>query len=105
MLTGVRLTDGTVIPLDALVVAPRLLARAGIAEHLGAEMTDTPFGRQVTVGPVGASTVPGLWIAGNASNPMAQVVIAAGEGLMTGAMINADLVEEEIAGAVAGSLV
>ena len=99
VLTGVRLVDGEVIPLDALVVATRMMARAEILERLGAEMTDTPFGRQVTTGPMGATTVPGVWVAGNVANPMAQVVIAAGEGTMTGAVVNADLVEEEIAAA------
>jgi len=53
------------------------MTRAGIADGLGAEVTDTPFGRQVTVGPMEASTVPGLFVAGNASNPAAQVVVAA----------------------------
>ena len=48
---------------------------------------------------MGATTVPGVWVAGNVVNPMAQVVIAAGEGTMTGAVVNADLVEEEIADA------
>ena len=102
-LTGVRLADGDVIPLDALAVAPRMMARAELAERLGAEMTDLPVGRHVSVGPMGATTVPGLWVAGNVANPMAQVVVAAGEGTMTGAAINADLVEEEIAAAVATS--
>ena len=100
-LTGVRLVNGEVVGLDALVVAPRLAARSEVAESLGTEMTDTAFGRQITVGAMGATSVAGVWVAGNASNPMAQVIISAGEGLMAGAIANADLVEEDILEAAA----
>ncbi|MET0325063.1 MAG: NAD(P)/FAD-dependent oxidoreductase [Ilumatobacteraceae bacterium] len=63
-LTGVRLVDGDVIPLDALAVATRLEARAELAERLGAEMIDVPVGRHVSLGPMGRTTVPGLWSPG-----------------------------------------
>jgi thioredoxin reductase len=39
--------------------------------------------------------VPGVWAAGNASNPRAQVITAAGEGSAAAIAINADLVAED----------
>jgi thioredoxin reductase len=50
----------------------------------------------------GRTSVPGVWVAGNASNPRAQVVTAAGEGSAAAIAHNADLVEEDVASAVAG---
>jgi uroporphyrinogen-III decarboxylase len=43
-----------------------------------------------------------VYAAGNVSNLMAQVITAAAEGVMAGARINADLIEEETRWAVEG---
>jgi hypothetical protein len=43
-----------------------------------------------------------VYAAGNISNLMAQVITAAAEGVMAGARINADLIEEETRWAVEG---
>jgi NADPH-dependent glutamate synthase beta subunit-like oxidoreductase len=37
-----------------------------------------------------------VWVAGNAANPRAQVITAAGEGSAAAIAINADLVEEDV---------
>ena len=42
-----------------------------------------------------------MWAAGNAVNPRAQVITAAGEGSAAAIAINNDLVEEDIATALA----
>jgi thioredoxin reductase len=44
--------------------------------------------------------VPGVWVAGNAVNPRAQVVTAAGEGSAAAISINTDLVEDDVRTAV-----
>ena len=49
---------------------------------------------------VGRTTVPGVWVAGNAANPRAQVITAAGEGSAAAIALNADLVEDDVAKAV-----
>jgi thioredoxin reductase len=41
--------------------------------------------------------VPGVLVAGNAADPRAQVITAAGEGSAAAIALNADLVDEEIA--------
>jgi thioredoxin reductase len=43
--------------------------------------------------------VPGVWAAGNATNPRAQVITAAGEGSAAAIAINAELVNADIAAA------
>ena len=45
----------------------------------------------------GRTSVPGVWVAGNAANPRAQVITAAGEGSSAAIALNADLVDEDVA--------
>jgi hypothetical protein len=86
-------------------VGPRFVARAGVLLSLGLELVDHPLGAAVgsyiESGPQGATAIPGVWVAGNVTDLMAQVVTSAGAGLMAGAAINADLMAEELAEAVA----
>jgi thioredoxin reductase len=103
-LTGVTLADGTGFDLQALAVGSRMNARAGLAEALGLELRDHPTGMGTFLepGPMGTTATPGVYVAGNVSNLSAQVIVAAAEGMMAGAMINAHLIEEETAWAVEG---
>jgi thioredoxin reductase len=52
------------------------------------------------VDPTGQTSTPGVWAAGNASNPRAQVITAAGEGSAAAIAINNDLVAEDVRVAV-----
>jgi thioredoxin reductase/trans-aconitate methyltransferase len=104
-LAGVRLTSGEVVALDAVVVAPRFTARAGVLESLGLKPVDVEMGghvigSQVPADPTGSTAVPGVWVAGNVADVRTQVVTAAAAGLTAGAAINADLVAEETRDAV-----
>ncbi|RYP87516.1 NAD(P)/FAD-dependent oxidoreductase [Nocardioides guangzhouensis] len=99
-LTGVVLASGEVVPVDALAVQTRLATRAGAAARLGVEVAELPFGSQVTVDVRGETTVPGVWAAGDVAQPMAQVGASAAHGTQVGAMVNMDLVEDEIAEAL-----
>ena len=49
------------------------------------------IGTQIEAGPSGATSVPGLWVAGNIADIAAQVIGSAAAGLTAGAAINADL--------------
>ncbi|MEV4705001.1 NAD(P)/FAD-dependent oxidoreductase [Actinoplanes sp. NPDC049316] len=102
-LTGVRLTDGTIVACDALVVAPRFVANAGVLGLLGLEATGNERGSAVAAEPTGRTAVPGVWVAGNVADQMAQVVSAAAAGLHTAAQLNMDLITEEVQQAVAGA--
>ncbi|MBB3676251.1 NAD(P)/FAD-dependent oxidoreductase [Modestobacter versicolor] len=105
-LTGVRLTSGQVVPRSAVVVAPRFTARSGLLESLGLaaeelEMGGHVFGSAVPADPTGLTAVPGVWVAGNVTDLRAQVISSAAAGLNAGAMINADLIQEDTRRAVA----
>lgn len=104
-LAGVRLGDGRRVPLDALVVAPRCFARAELLRPLGLEPVEVRVDGQVTgtkveTDAMGATAVPGVWAAGNLTDPMAQLVTSAAAGLAAGAAINTDLVEEDARAAI-----
>jgi thioredoxin reductase len=104
-LTGARLASGEVVPLDALVVAPRSTARSQVLESLGlkpvdVEMSGQVIGSQIPADPAGATAVPGVWVAGNVADVRATVIVAAAAGLTAGAAINADLIAEETRAAV-----
>ncbi len=95
--SGVRLEDGSLVARQVVVVAPRFVANARILEALGLASVEHPngFGTYVPAKPNGATDVPGVYVAGNVTDLSAQVVVAAGQGLMAGAAINAELAEEE----------
>lgn len=109
-LTGVRLDDGTEVPLDALIVAPRFVANADLLAPFGLVPAEVSFGGQVigtriTADHSGATSVPGIYAAGNVADPQAQVIAAAAGGLMAGAAINMDLVAEDARRAVSAASV
>ncbi|HEV7666157.1 MAG TPA: NAD(P)/FAD-dependent oxidoreductase [Chloroflexota bacterium] len=97
-LTGVRLRDGSVVPRQALVVAPRFVARSEVLTALGLRPTAHPLGGEflaVAADATGLTDVPGVWIAGNVTDLAASLVVAAAGGASAAAAINADLVAED----------
>jgi SAM-dependent methyltransferase len=82
-------------------VTPRVQVPNDLVRALGVTVAEHPAGRYVPADPTGRTGVPGVWAAGNLADPMAQVVTAAAAGARTGAAVNADLVAEDTAAAVA----
>jgi thioredoxin reductase len=101
--SAVVLRDGRSLPVDALVVAPRFVARTELFEQLGGTPTQHPgaAGTFIATQPGGRTAVAGVYAAGNTSNSSAMITAAAGDGVATAAMINADLVTEDVANAIA----
>jgi thioredoxin reductase len=104
-LAGVRLADGTRVALDALIVAPQVIANAELLAPLGLTPAEVRaggqvMGTQIEADPSGATSVPGVWVAGNLANITAQVITSAAAGLTAGAAINADLAAEDAKRAV-----
>ena len=97
VLRGVELADGRTIPRDALFVPPHLVPNDDLLLLLGCDRDEQGW---VVTGPFGATSQPGVWVAGNVANPRAQVITAAGEGSAAAIAINADLVDEDIRDAV-----
>lgn len=98
-LTGVELADGRVIERTAVFIRPSIVPHAdGLLAGLGCELDGDGF---VTVDGTGATSTAGVWAAGNAADPRAQVITAAGAGSSAAIAINADLVRDDVAEAVA----
>jgi thioredoxin reductase len=97
-LQGVELDGGTVVPRTAVFVRPRFLPNADLLTGLGCAVDADGW---VIHDPVGRTSVAGVWVAGNAADPRAQVISAAGEGSAAAIALNADLVDEDVERALA----
>jgi thioredoxin reductase len=96
-LTGVEVVTGQVIPRTAVFVRPTFAANDTLLTDLGCATGPNGW---VSTDPTGLTSVPGVWAAGNAVNPRAQVITAAGEGSAAAIAINNDLVDEDTTDAV-----
>ena len=97
-LHGVELRGGTVIPRTAVFVRPRFVPNADLLTGLGCALDENGL---VVHDPVGRTSVAGVWVAGNAADPRAQVISAAGQGSTAAIALNADLVDEDVKRALA----
>lgn len=102
-IAGVRLADGQLVERRVLAVASTMLARTDGLADLGLPMQDLPngMGRHFATGTAGTTEVPGVWVAGNATDLSAQVGASAAAGALAGAHINADLVTADTTAALA----
>lgn len=100
-LKAVRLADGTAVPADAVFAAPTPTPADGLARSLGARVVDRQGASWLDVDPMGRTSVPGLWAAGNVTDARSSVPFAMAAGNMAGAGLNADLVEEDVLAALA----
>lgn len=91
-LTGVRMADGRVVPRTALFVRPAFVPNDTLLHVLGTEVDAHGW---PIVDATGRTSVAGVWAAGNAVNPRAQVITAAGEGSAAAIALNNDLVVED----------
>jgi thioredoxin reductase (NADPH) len=100
-LRAVVLEGGQEVPVDALVVAPRFVARSDLYVQLGGAVSEHPRGgTYVETDPMGRTPVPGVWVAGNSRDLSAMVSASSADGVRAGAAVNADLVLADVAQAV-----
>jgi thioredoxin reductase len=92
-LTGVELAGGQVVRRAAVFVRPRPLPTNDLLVALGCTTDENGW---TVADATGRTSVPGVWVAGNAVDPRAQVITAAGEGSAAAIALNADLVEEDV---------
>ncbi|MFS0773202.1 NAD(P)/FAD-dependent oxidoreductase [Sphingomonas sp. 1P08PE] len=83
-LDGVRLADGRFVEVSALFTAPRTKPATPLATMLGCEHEDGPTGPYVKVDQWGATSVPGVWAAGDAATPMHNATLASAAGVLAG---------------------
>jgi len=99
-IAGVRLADGRLVERRILAVATGMRACAEGLAGLNLPMLELPegVGRQFVSGMAGVTGVPGVWVAGNATDLTAQV----GASAAAGAHINADLATADTDAATTG---
>ncbi|ANY09126.1 NAD(P)/FAD-dependent oxidoreductase [Pseudonocardia sp. HH130630-07] len=104
-LTGMRLGSGVVVPVDALTVSPVARARAGFLDGLGLAVAAHPsgLGDHLPADPGAATAVPGVYAAGNVTDPMATVPAAVAAGAQAAAAITRDLLLADLDAAVAAA--
>ncbi|WP_159609203.1 NAD(P)/FAD-dependent oxidoreductase [Glutamicibacter sp. JC586] len=95
-LTAAKLENGEAIPAHTVVVASRMEANADLFQSMGGVVTDHPLGTFIGVNDTGATSIPGVYAVGNASNLGAMVMSAAASGTLAGAAINADLLNSKL---------
>ena len=96
-LAAIQMADGCVIPRDALFVPPRFVPNDQLLTAVGCATGDDGW---VVVDGAGRTSVPGIWAAGNVTDPRAQVITAAGAGSAAAIAINADLVADDVRQAI-----
>ncbi|MEF3082237.1 NAD(P)/FAD-dependent oxidoreductase [Luteimonas sp. SMYT11W] len=83
-LDGVRLSDGRSIAIEALFVGSRVEPVDGLAEMLGCAQDTGPLGPHLRVDAFKQTSVPGVFAAGDLSQPMHSVPLAVASGLLAG---------------------
>lgn len=96
--TAIELASGAAIAVDAIAVAPRFRPRVEPFVDLGVRTVPHPsgLGEVVEVDAMGETSVPGLYAAGNVTDPGLQVLHAAAHGNRVGAMISMALAHEDV---------
>lgn len=97
---AIELTDQERIDADAVVVTPTFKARAEPFVSLGLRPLAHPsgLGDFVETDATGMTAVPGLYAAGNLTDPSQQVLGAAAQGSRVGGMIAVSLADEDMRG-------
>lgn len=97
-IAAVELADHERIDADAVVVGPRFRARAEPFASLGLRPVAHPsgLGDVVETDATGATAIPGLYAAGNVTDPSQQVLQAAANGSRVGAMVSFSLADDDI---------
>ncbi|MGA8117574.1 MAG: NAD(P)/FAD-dependent oxidoreductase [Actinocatenispora sp.] len=95
-LAGVRTADGTVLDASVVYCTPPVAPCDTLLAQLGAKTTGSIFGPVVAVDDEGATSVAGVWAAGNAVDPTAQLVHAASAAYRAAQAIATSLAAEDL---------
>lgn len=95
-LTGVRLEDGAFHPCEALFYEPGATVDTSLVK---VQDCQTAANGCVSTDELGRTGVDGIWAVGNAADPAAQVIVAAGDAYRLAVAVNAELIEDDVAAA------
>jgi thioredoxin reductase len=87
------LRDGSWLRRRALFYSIGCVQGSSLAEQLGLAMTRK---QGVDTGPLETTSVPGVYVAGDASRDALQAIVAAGEGSAAAVAINLALIQEDL---------
>lgn len=87
----VRLSDGRVVKLAGIFTAPHNTPATPIAESLGCELEETPFGLQIRTDSKQTS-VAGAFACGDTAHVPHSIALAVADGALAGAMVHRSLV-------------
>jgi thioredoxin reductase len=90
-LSAVRLGDGREHPLDALFISPCYHFSSDLAEQLGCAIGEGQFGSTVTVDEMKATSVAGVYAAGDITRMGHTVTFACADGVMAALAIHRSL--------------
>ncbi|WP_144631896.1 NAD(P)/FAD-dependent oxidoreductase [Bordetella genomosp. 13] len=86
------LQGGHVVKLDGLFVTSRVAPSSPLAQQLGCEMEEGPWGRIVKTDAMKATSVAGVYACGDMARPGGSVAVAVGDGTIAGAAAHQSLI-------------
>jgi thioredoxin reductase len=95
-LDAVQLADGRVVAVNALFVAPSTQMASPLARQLGCAFDDGMLGPVIRVDDWKATTVPGVYAAGDAARAMHNATLASADGVMAGVGAHQSLMREVV---------
>jgi thioredoxin reductase len=94
-MAAVRLADGRIVTAEALFVAPRTTLASPLAEQLGCAIDAGMLGPVIRVDEMKATTVGGVYAAGDATRSMHNATFASADGVMAGVAAHRALIQED----------
>lgn len=95
-LAGLELADGQRVDCQALFVEPEAAVDSALVSSLGCGRAEDGC---ITTDGIGKTDIEGVWAVGNANDPSAQLIAAAGDAYRVAVSVNAELVREDVAAA------
>lgn len=92
--------SGETLERSVLFTRPRQEPRTALATQLGCALVEKGIPGLIQVDCIQQTTVPGVFAVGDVTTPMQQIAIAVSTGSTAGAMINHQLVQEDVAALV-----
>jgi thioredoxin reductase len=89
---GIQLEDGRIVPIDALYIGPTYRLNSKIPDQLGCAIDAGPLGPIVRVDEIRATTVPGVFAAGDIVRAMHAITLATADGMMAGTAVHRSLI-------------
>jgi thioredoxin reductase len=91
-LSAIELIDGRTSEVDALYLGPRTRLNSDIAQQLGCELEEGPFGSMIRTDAVKMTTVSGVYAAGDITRPTHTVTWASADGVTAGMAVHRSLI-------------